>query len=93
MAKAVAVEVGWEVFGSDGDVAFGAVREIHEDHLVVFVEGLHDIAVPAESVKDVHYEKVIVDVTSLKPKVREAIGHAHDGETYDPDADEPNIED
>ncbi|MEO1170446.1 MAG: hypothetical protein AAFX94_00110 [Myxococcota bacterium] len=93
MTKSVAVEVGWEVFAADGDVAFGAVREIHADHLVVFVEGLHDVNIDAGSVKDVHYEKVIVDVASLDDTVREAIGHAHDGETYDPDADEPEIGD
>lgn len=90
MTKPVAVEVGWEVFSADGETAFGAVREIHADHLVVFVEGLSDVVIPAQSVTDVHYEKVLVDVSTLDTEVRNAIGAAHDDETYDPDLDEPD---
>lgn len=93
MTKPVAVEVGWEVFGADGETAFGAVREIHADHLVVFVEGLHDVVIPAQSVTDVHYEKVVVDVGTLDLEIRTAIRAAHDDESYDPDLDEPDDED
>ncbi|MEM6730813.1 MAG: hypothetical protein AAF658_04615 [Myxococcota bacterium] len=89
MTKPVGIEIGWEVFGTDGETAFGAVREIHADHLVVFIEGLRDVVIHATSVKDVHYEKVMVDVASLDAEVRNAIGHAHDHESYDPDLDEP----
>ena len=93
MTKPVAVEIGWEVFEADGETAFGAVREIHADHLVVFVERYKDVVIPAPAVTDVHYEKVVVDVAALDEEIREAIEGSHDGESYDPDIDEPDDED
>ncbi|HEX3431580.1 MAG TPA: hypothetical protein VHT03_11900 [Rhizomicrobium sp.] len=79
----------FEVYVHDGEVAFGAVRQVAPGgraEIVVYVENAGDFTVPLSAVRDVHDEKVIVDCASLDRKLREAIGHAHLGE-------DPNIAD
>jgi hypothetical protein len=86
------IREGFEVYVHDGDVAFGAVRQVapgDRPEIVVYVENAGDFVVPLSAVRDVHDEKVILDCTKLGHKLREAIGHAHVGE--DPNvADKPD---
>ncbi len=77
------IQEGFEVFLSDHDKAFGAVRQISRQELVVYVENAGDFPVPFDAVRDVHAQKVILDRTKLDGKLRQAIAHAHDAE--DPD--------
>ena len=77
------VEIGYQTFVADGDAEFGAVREVSRDGLVVYVENAGDFSVPWDAVRDVHYQKVILDCEKLDPRLRTAIGHAHDAEARD----------
>ena len=77
------IEAGFEVFLSDTDKPFGAVRKIAKHGkpaLVVYIENSGDFDVPLEAIQSVHAQKIIVDGTKLHPKLRAAIGHAHDNE-------------
>lgn len=74
------VRVGFAVFARDGEKAFGAVREVRPGALVIYVENAGDFEVPLSAVRDVHSEKVILNVAKLDPALKTAIGHAHLGE-------------
>jgi hypothetical protein len=81
------IQEGFEVFVSDEDKAFGAVRKVSPQgraELVVYVENAGDFVVPLAAVEAVHSQKVIVNCSKLDHKLRSAIGHAHD-------AEDPNI--
>jgi hypothetical protein len=77
-----AIEEGFEVFVSDHDKPFGAVRQIarHGDQLVIYVENAGDFTVPLSAVTAVHAQKVILNRDKLDKRLREAIRHAHDAE-------------
>jgi hypothetical protein len=78
-----AIEVGYQTFVSDGDVAFGAVRQVAphgRPELVIYVENAGDFVVPLTAVEAVHAQKVILSCGKLDPELRDAIGHAHDAE-------------
>jgi hypothetical protein len=77
------IEPDFEVFVHDGDVAFGAVRQVSpggRPELVVYVENAGDFTVALSAVRDVHDAKVILDCGKLDAKLRKAIGHAHTAE-------------
>ena len=76
------IEVGYQAFVSDGDEAFGAVREVSPSGLVLDVENAGDslFFVPLDAVEAVHSRKVIFKCGKLERRLREAIGHAHDAE-------------
>jgi hypothetical protein len=77
------VQEGFEVFISDTDQAFGAVREVAprgRPELVVYVENAGDFTAGFDAVKAVHAQEVIVDSGKLEHRLRKAIGHAHDSE-------------
>ena len=77
------IEVGYQTFVSDGGEEFGAVRQVAphgRPELVIYVENAGDFVVPFEAVEAVHAQKVIVNCRKLEPRLREAIGHAHDAE-------------
>jgi hypothetical protein len=74
------IEIGYQVFVSDGGEEFGAIREVSPDGLVVYVENAGDFRVPLDAVVAVHSQKVIFDPRKLDERLRKAIGHAHDGE-------------
>ena len=81
------IEVDFEVFVHDGDVGFGAVREIRpggRPEIVIYVENAGEFTVPLSAVRDVHDEKVVLDCARLDHKLRAAIGHAHT-------AEDPNV--
>jgi hypothetical protein len=71
---------GFDVFVHDGDKAFGAVRQVRPNGLVVYIENGGDFEVPLSAVKDVHDEKVVLDSGKLDAKLKEAIRRAHTGE-------------
>ena len=86
------IQEDFQVYVHDGDVAFGAVRQLAPDgrpEIIVYVENAGDFVIPLSAVREVHDEKVIVDCGKLDLGLREAIGHAHVDE--DPNiADEPD---
>jgi hypothetical protein len=77
------IQQGFEVFVSDDDKPFGAVREVRphgRSELIVYVENAGDFTIPLGAVKAVHSQKVIVECGKLNLQLRKAIGHAHDAE-------------
>jgi hypothetical protein len=75
------IREGFEVFVSEQDKPFGAVRQVSpHGELVVYVENAGDFTVARSAVKAVHEQKVIVDPHKLDRRLRQAIGHAHDAE-------------
>jgi hypothetical protein len=79
------IQVGFQTFVSDGGPEeFGSVREISRDgsRLTVYVENAGDFQVPTSAVVAVQSEKVTFDCKKLEPKLRTAIGHAHDAEQF-----------
>jgi hypothetical protein len=77
------IEVGFQTFVSDGGEEFGAVREVAprgRAELVIYVENAGDFTVPLDAIESVHSEKVIFNCARLDPRLRRAIGHAHDAE-------------
>jgi hypothetical protein len=77
------IEVGYQTFVSDGDVAFGAVRRVAPQgrpELVIYVENAGECVVPLPAVDAVHAHKVVLNCDRLDRDLRKAIGHAHDAE-------------
>ena len=77
------IQEGFEVFVSDGEHAFGAVRQVAphgRKELVIYVENAGDFFVPLDAVQAVRSQKVILDCSKLDLRLRRAIGHAHDAE-------------
>jgi hypothetical protein len=78
-----AIAEGFEVFTSDRDKPFGAVRAVSPQgrpEMVVYVENAGDFVIPFAAVAAVHVQKVIVAPDKLDRRLRRAIGHAHDAE-------------
>jgi hypothetical protein len=78
-----AIQEGFEVFVSDVDKPFGAVRQIAghgRGDLVIYVENAGDFTVPRSAVSAVHAQKVILNPAKLDKKLRDAIKRAHDAE-------------
>jgi len=77
------IEVGYQIFVSDGGEEFGAVRQVAphgRPELVIYVENAGDFVVPLDAVEAVHSQKVILTCRKLDRRLREAIGHAHEAE-------------
>lgn len=80
------IQEGFEVFLSDHDKAFGAVRQVApqgRQEIVVYVENAGDFYISMDAIEGVHAQKVILTRAKLDKKLRQAIAHAHDAE--DPD--------
>ena len=75
------VIVDYEVFAAEGENAIGAVREIHPDHLIVWIENRGDTRIDAEHVASAHDGKVILETEGLPAELRDAIARAHDAES------------
>ena len=80
------VEIDFEVFAHEGEHAIGAVREIHPDHLIVWIENRGDTRIDAEHVAGAHDGKVVLVEHGLPDALNEAIAHAHDAESRGPSA-------
>jgi hypothetical protein len=74
------VEVGDMVFIAEGQEGIGAVRQIHKDAFVLFVENAGEFDIPATAIVGVHDRKVIINPARLARGVLDAVGHAHDRE-------------
>ncbi len=74
------VREGYAVFVHDGEKAFGAVRQVLGNEIVIYVENAGDFEVKLGAIKAVHDEKVVLDAGRLEPRLREAIRRAHAGE-------------
>ena len=83
MKKLPLIEVGFQVFVSDGSDEVGAVKEVApggRPEIVVYVENGGEFVVPLEAVEGVHSQKVVLSCGKLDGTLRHAIGHAHDAE-------------
>ena len=63
-----AIVDGFEVFVQDGEVAFGAVREVKphgKAEIVIYVENTGDFVVPLGAVREVNDGKVVLDSAKL----------------------------
>jgi hypothetical protein len=78
------IEVGYQAFISDGQEEFGAIRATSPTgrDVTVYVENSGDFVVPIDAVVKVAFGKVTFDCKKLDAKLRKAIGHAHDVETF-----------
>lgn len=75
------IEEGFMAFvADDGSEGIGAVRQVSDKEIVVYVENAGDFVVPMSAVKTVHSQKVILDPQRLDRAMLKAIGHAHDRE-------------
>lgn len=74
------IEVGDMVFIAEGPEGIGAVRYIHKDAFVLYVENAGEFDIPAAAIVSTHDRKVIVDPARLPRGLLQAVGHAHDGE-------------
>jgi hypothetical protein len=79
------IQVGYQVFTSDGGEEVGAVRRILRDRrrLVVYIENNGDCEIPSEAIAAVHSQKVILKWDKLSAELKGAIRHAHDAELPD----------
>ncbi|ASJ73525.1 hypothetical protein [Granulosicoccus antarcticus] len=68
------------VFINEGTVGIGAVREVHTDHIIVYIERFGDQRISADEISAVHDGKVVLAFDKLPDDVREAVLHAHDAE-------------
>ena len=76
------ISEGFMFFVSDGDEGIGSVREIRHGlpELVVYIENAGDFVVPLSAIKDVHSDKVVLNINRLDLRLRDAIRHARDSE-------------
>lgn len=72
--------VGFQVYLEEGGEEVGAVREVHRDHLLVYIENAGDFRVEGDAIRSVHDGKVLLDASLLDENLRAAIAHAHDEE-------------
>jgi hypothetical protein len=80
MSEHSVIEIGYDVFVHDGDVKVGAVREVHKNTIVVYVENSGDFSVALQAVAEVVEGKVVLQCDKLEPDLKRAINHAHDSE-------------
>lgn len=73
--------IGYQVYVEEGGSDVGAVREVHRDHLLVYIENAGDFRVGPDGIRAIHDGKVILDLAQLDEPLRAAIAHAHDNET------------
>ena len=59
------IEVGDMVFIAEGPEGIGAVRYIHKDAFVLYVENAGEFDIPAAAIVSTHDRKVIVDPARL----------------------------
>lgn len=79
--KAFNVEVGFQVYLSEGGEEIGAVREVAKDHVVVYVEGSGEFKIRGAEVASAHDGKLVLDPAKITAEMLAATKHAHDLET------------
>jgi hypothetical protein len=90
------IEVGFRVFVAEGEDGAGAVRALKpdEDAVVVNIENGGDFTLPLSAIRDVHDDKVILELSQLPAEMCRAFDHLHDAEyreyaAVDPDEGAP----
>lgn len=78
MAETIRVDL--PVFFHDGETAIGAVHDVSDDRIEIYIENAGDFSIPRSAVQDVHFNKVILDGGKLDKKVLDAIARAHAAE-------------
>ena len=74
------IREGFDVFLHDGDMAFGAIRQVSDGALGIYVENAGDFTVRRSAVRDVHDGKVVLDGDRLEPRLQDAIRKARQAE-------------
>lgn len=74
------IEQGFMAFLAEGREGIGAVRQVNDHKIVIYVENAGEFDVPLTAVKSVHDQKVILDRTSLDQALLKAVDHTHDRE-------------
>ena len=74
------IEEGFMAFIADGREGIGAVREVTNTSLIIYIENSGEFVIPRSAVKDVHSQKVILKPEFLDKRILAAIGHVHDRE-------------
>jgi hypothetical protein len=73
--------IGFQVYLEEGGEEVGAVREVHREYMLIYIENAGDFRIGPDGIRRVHDGKVILDSTGLTDEVRAAIRHAHDEES------------
>ena len=74
------IEPGFMAFTAEGHEGIGAVRQVGDTSLIIYVENSGEFEVPMSAVKAVHDQKVVLTPQLLDKAVLEAVRHAHDRE-------------
>lgn len=74
------IEPGFMVFTAEGREGIGAVRQVGNASLTLYVENSGEFEVPFTAVKAVHDQKVVLASSLLDKALLEAVSHAHDRE-------------
>jgi len=75
-----AIQQDFMVFFAEGREGIGAVREVTEDAISVYVENCGEFLVPLTAIRAVHDHKVLVDPDQVSQTLLRAVAHAHDAE-------------
>ena len=75
-----AIKQDFMVFFAEGNEGVGAVREVTDESISVYVENCGEFLVPLTAVKSVHDQKVLVDPHPVSQTLLRAVAHAHDAE-------------
>jgi hypothetical protein len=78
MAEQIRVDL--PIFLHDGDVTIGSVHDVKPDSIEIYIENGGDFSIPRSAVREVHFNKVILDGRKLSKEVHDAIGRAHAAE-------------
>jgi hypothetical protein len=71
------IREGFDVFLHDGGDSVGAVRRVHKQGIMVYVEDAGDYEVPLDAIVDVDAEKLILDSGKLDSRMLDAIRRRH----------------
>lgn len=74
------IEPGFMAFTAEGHEGIGAVRQVGDTSLIIYVENSGEFEVPIAAVKAVHDQKVVLFPHLLDKAVVEAVRHARDRE-------------
>ena len=83
MHKIPNIQVGFQVFVSEGGEEVGAVRQVApfgRPELEIYIENAGEFAVLLSAVAAVHDQKVVLNYAQLDARLQHAIDHAHDEE-------------
>ncbi|MCB1485789.1 MAG: hypothetical protein KDJ17_12955 [Hyphomicrobiaceae bacterium] len=74
------IEQGYMAFFREGSEGIGAVTDVSNDEVVVYVENFGPFTVPMSAVREVHDSKVILEKDRVSSMFLKAVAHAHDAE-------------